>query len=52
MGIKASNTAEVSFEDVRIPVENVLGGGCPWSWSVYLLDFNILSVAQGHLRAI
>jgi very long chain acyl-CoA dehydrogenase len=26
MGIKASNTAEVYFEDVPIPAENVLGG--------------------------
>jgi len=26
MGIKCSNTAEVTFEDVKIPVENVLGG--------------------------
>ncbi|ESP04846.1 hypothetical protein LOTGIDRAFT_177715 [Lottia gigantea] len=26
MGIKASNTAEVYFEDVKIPVENVLAG--------------------------
>lgn len=26
MGIKASNTAEVYFEDVKIPAENVLGG--------------------------
>lgn len=26
MGIKASNTAEVFFEDVKIPIENVLGG--------------------------
>ncbi|CAG5132308.1 unnamed protein product, partial [Candidula unifasciata] len=26
MGIKASNTAEVYFENVRVPVENVLGG--------------------------
>jgi len=26
MGIKASNTAEVFYEDVKIPVENVLGG--------------------------
>ncbi|XP_071798601.1 very long-chain specific acyl-CoA dehydrogenase, mitochondrial-like [Asterias amurensis] len=25
MGIKASNTAEVYFEDVKIPVENILG---------------------------
>lgn len=26
MGIKASNTAEVYFEDVKVPMENVLGG--------------------------
>lgn len=26
MGIKASNTTEVYYEDVKIPVENVLGG--------------------------
>ncbi len=26
MGIKASNTAEVFFEDCKVPVENVLGG--------------------------
>lgn len=26
MGIKASNTAEVFYEDVKIPTENVLGG--------------------------
>lgn len=25
MGIKASNTAEVYYDDVKIPVENVLG---------------------------
>ena len=26
MGIKASNTAEVYFENVKIPKENLLGG--------------------------
>ena len=26
MGIKASNTAEVFFDEVKIPSENVLGG--------------------------
>lgn len=26
MGIKASNTAEVNFDEVKVPVENVLGG--------------------------
>ena len=25
MGIKASNTAEVHFEDVKVPIENLLG---------------------------
>lgn len=25
MGIKCSNTAEVYFEDVKVPVENLLG---------------------------
>ena len=28
MGIKASNTAEVHFEDVKIPLENLLGSEC------------------------
>lgn len=26
MGIKCSNTTEVYYEDVKIPIENVLGG--------------------------
>lgn len=26
MGIKASNTTEVYYEDVKVPIENVLGG--------------------------
>jgi very long chain acyl-CoA dehydrogenase len=26
MGIKASNTAEVYFDEVKVPAENVLGG--------------------------
>ena len=26
MGIKASNTAEVYFDDVKVPVGNLLGG--------------------------
>eukprot|EP00795_Rhopilema_esculentum_P017018 gene17018-8523_t len=26
MGIKASNTAEVTFDEVKVPVENILGG--------------------------
>ena len=30
MGIKASNTAEVFFDDVKIPIENVLGGNIPF----------------------
>jgi very long chain acyl-CoA dehydrogenase len=26
MGIKASNTAEVHFEETKVPIENILGG--------------------------
>ena len=26
MGIKASNTAEVYFDEVKVPVENIIGG--------------------------
>ena len=26
MGIKCSNTAEIYYEDAKVPVENVLGG--------------------------
>lgn len=28
MGIKASNTAEVYFDNVKVPVENMLGSEC------------------------
>lgn len=28
MGIKASNTAEVHFDNVKVPVENMLGSKC------------------------
>ena len=38
MGIKASNTAEVYFEDTKIPVENVLGGES-FSHSLKILAF-------------
>lgn len=50
MGIKASNTAEVYYEDVKIPIENVLGGVgqgfkvCNHSYVIniiYLEEFNI-----------
>jgi alkylation response protein AidB-like acyl-CoA dehydrogenase len=34
MGIKASNTTELYFDDVKIPVENVLGGRCHCLFSV------------------
>ena len=38
MGIKASNTAEVYFEDVKIPRENLLGGESGFSdWQMLLL---------------
>lgn len=37
MGIKCSNTAEVYFEDVKIPAENLLGGEF---WHRYVWDKN------------
>ena len=37
MGIKCSNTAEVYFEDVKIPKENLLGGKDHYGSKVYIL---------------
>ena len=47
MGIKSSNTAELYFEDVKIPVENVLGGTkfhikTRW-WTYYMPIFELSS---------
>ena len=38
MGIKASNTAEVYFDNVKIPVENVLGGKIHRGWYSMNID--------------
>lgn len=35
MGIKASNTAEVFFDDVKVPRENLLGGRCARCWTFF-----------------
>jgi len=31
LGMKGSSTSDVSFEDVRVPVENILGGADAWN---------------------
>lgn len=41
MGIKCSNTTEVYYEDVKIPIENVLGG-VGQGFKVTQIDFNFL----------
>ena len=49
MGIKASNTAEVYFENVPVPVENVLGGvgeGFKVAMQVRTLDLEICDLNQ------
>lgn len=47
MGIKCSNTAEVYYEDVKIPVENVLGvegEGFKVTYLVFFFFFHILII--------
>lgn len=46
MGIKASNTTEVHYEDVKVPIENVLGGvgqGFKVRYVSVLFGFNVLN---------
>ena len=45
MGIKASNTAEVYFEDVKVPVENLLGGQLELSLSNITLSGLLIAVS-------
>ncbi|KAL1115781.1 hypothetical protein AAG570_006071 [Ranatra chinensis] len=56
MGIKASNTAEVYYEDVRIPVENVLGGvGQGFKVAMNILNngrFGMAAALSGTMRAV
>uniref|UniRef100_A0A1B6DU68 Very long-chain specific acyl-CoA dehydrogenase, mitochondrial n=1 Tax=Clastoptera arizonana TaxID=38151 RepID=A0A1B6DU68_9HEMI len=56
MGIKASNTAEVYFEDVKVPVENVLGGaGQGFKVAMNILNngrFGMAAALSGTMRAV
>jgi len=56
MGIKASNTAEVFYEDVKIPVENVLGGvGQGFKVAMNILNngrFGMAACLAGTMRAV
>lgn len=55
MGIKASNTAEVYYEDVKIPIENVLGGvGNGFKVAMSILNngrFGMAAALSGTMRA-
>ena len=56
MGIKCSNTAEVYFENVPIPVENVLGGeGNGFKVAMQILNngrFGMGAALSGTMRAV
>jgi very long chain acyl-CoA dehydrogenase len=55
MGIKCSNTAEVYYEDVKIPIENVLGGeGNGFKVAMNILNngrFGMAMTLSGTMRA-
>jgi len=56
MGIKCSNTAEVYFEDVHIPVENVLGGvGEGFKVAMHILNngrFGMAAALSGTMKSL
>ncbi|XP_070538054.1 very long-chain specific acyl-CoA dehydrogenase, mitochondrial-like [Ptychodera flava] len=56
MGIKASNTAEVYFEDVKVPVENVIGEvGGGFKVAMNILNngrFGMGAALSGTMRAV
>lgn len=56
MGIKCSNTAEVHFEDVKVPAENLLGGlGQGFKVAMHILNngrFGMASALAGTMRSI
>lgn len=56
MGIKASNTAEVYYEDVKVPVENVLGGvGNGFKVAMNILNngrFGMAAALAGTMRSV
>jgi len=50
MGIRASDTAELSFDDVHVPAENLIGGkeGEGFTQVMHLFNFNrVVAAAQG-----
>ena len=50
MGIRASDTAELSFDDVQVPVENLIGGreGMAFGQVMHLFNINrVVAAAQG-----
>ena len=59
LGVRASNTSELVFQDVRIPEENILGGlGAGFKLGLQILDYGritiaaqCLGLAQGCLEA-
>ncbi|XP_026274672.1 very long-chain specific acyl-CoA dehydrogenase, mitochondrial [Frankliniella occidentalis] len=56
MGIKCSNTTEVYYEDVKIPVENVLGGvGNGFKVAMNILNngrFGMAAAMSGTMRSV
>nr|CAD7438956.1 unnamed protein product [Timema bartmani] len=56
MGLKASNTAEIYYEDVKIPVENVLGGvGQGFKVAMNVLNngrFGMAACLSGTMRVV
>ncbi|KAM6441813.1 very long-chain specific acyl-CoA dehydrogenase, mitochondrial-like [Liasis olivaceus] len=56
MGIKCSNTAEVHFEDVKVPAENLLGGlGRGFQVAMHILNngrFGMASALAGTMRGV
>uniref|UniRef100_A0A0B8RV51 Very long-chain specific acyl-CoA dehydrogenase, mitochondrial n=1 Tax=Philothamnus irregularis TaxID=1899461 RepID=A0A0B8RV51_9SAUR len=56
MGIKASNTAEIHFDNVRVPVENVLGApGTGFKVAMNILNngrFGMAAAMAGTMRAL
>jgi acyl-CoA dehydrogenase len=50
MGIRASDTAELAFDDVHVPAENLIGGteGAGFSHVMHLFNINrVIAAAQG-----
>lgn len=56
MGIQCSNTAEVHFEDVKVPTENLLGGlGKGFQVAMHILNngrFGMASALAGTMRRV